>query len=296
VVFLSLLVVMKTRGKIWNRHSQFNLALASPLKIFLLTVNPAQETAFLISFPGDLGVEAFGGYGTFGMDKIDDLARQEGKQNLASKTLEYNFGFPLDFWFFSDFDKDRFLSSLSLEKGKDAFSLIRSQLFRLSFSLKKISFSDRINLFLMSAFLQNRFLLKEIIGGDDKGFLSKTEGGHELNKENWDNWSSIYLADPALRDERLLLGIYNVAARSGLAAEIAQVLTNEGMTVGVVRDSQQKVDNCLIVFKKKEYYRTRTFSRLQGLFSSCEVKVVPGEVFENSTEINIYLGEKFLRN
>jgi len=296
ILLLFLLMIVRSRGKIWNRYDQFNLALAYPQRIFLLTVNPAQETAFLISFPGDLKVKAFGGYGIFGIDKIDDLARQEGKQNLTSKTLEYNFGLPLDFWFFFDFDKNLFSSSLPFEEEKDLFSSVRNQLFRLSFSLKRISFSDRVNLFLTSVFLRNRFLIKETVGGNDKRFLSKTEEGYGLNKEVWDNWSSTYLADPALRNERLLLGIYNAAGHPGLATEIAQVLTNEGMAIGVVRDSQQKVDNCLIAFKKKEYYQTRTFSRLQGLFSSCEVKIMPEEVFDNSTEINIYLGKKFLEN
>jgi len=278
----------KVSRQIWNRKDQFNLALVQPQEVFLLALSPEQKTAFLVRFAADLWVEAAGGYGEFKLDKIDDLARQEKKSDLILRTVENNFGFPLDFLFFTDQRKFNFSS-------QRPFASLRGFLKRLAFG-SSFPLAERINLLLVSWSLKDRLLVTQFLEGKEEGFLRKDGENWYLDQEKWDDWASVFLADAAFQEENLAVGVYNTGAQSGLAEKTARLLTNGGMIVVAVRDDSRSVANCLVALRQESYWESKTVKEIRRLLPDCQVEVVEATAFKDSTQINIYLGKEFGRN
>jgi len=277
--------LIKIKPSLWRRQYQFNLALVGPNNLILLAADPMQKTAFGALFPGNLLVESFGGYGQLRVGKIDDLALQEGEESIIPKTIEQYFGFPLDFWIYEPARFD--------DEGINLKS-IKRRIKGLIFSTQKLSFSDRINLFYLSHFLSDNRLLWQF-NQNGMEFCQEQEDVYSLDREKWDDWASVYLADSTLKDERIAVGVYNAAGSAGLAREFARVLTNAGLVVVATKDTDRLVENCLVGLKSEQVKRSRAFARLNRLTRECQVEVLSAKEFVDSTRINVYLGENFLK-
>ncbi|MCD6225809.1 hypothetical protein J7J95_01870 [bacterium] len=287
-IFAGLLVVLflivgglvwKSRGEAWDKKTQFNLVLAYPQKTVFLVITPQQKSALAVVFPSSVRVEAFGGYGTFRLDKIDDLGRQEGKRELLRKTIQFSFGFPVDFY-------HSFSSPFSQE---ESFALFRKQLMKLVFSWQPLSLSKRITLWEIARFLQDRFLVKELIFAEEKGFLS----GENLKRKDWLTWKANHLSDPLLREEGVLIGIYNCGGETGLGKKVAHALSGVGMNVAVVKDSQREVKPCLVLFSSEEKTETKTVRRLHEFFDHCQWRRGEGREFGDGVDVAVFLGKGF---
>jgi len=278
------------KPNLWMQEHQFNFTLLSENRIILVTIDPEKETVFAVTFPKNLLIETFGNYGEVRVGKLKDLAFQEKKEIIIPKSLEYFFGFPLDFWFYRENESVDF----SLLKAGEGVGRIKKEVDSLLFSTQKITISERINLWRVRNWLGKRHLVSQIEKGEEK-FCQEEGGFYQLNQEVWDNWASIYLADPGLKNEHLSIGVYNLSGVEGLAGKLARILTNSGMFVAAVKDQKVDNQNCLLGIKSLGIKETLTFRRLTGLIDDCEIKLLPEKDFIDSTEINIYLKESFAK-
>ncbi len=276
------------KPNLWDGKRQFNLGLFSENALVLISADPVNKTAFAVFFPGNLLVKTFGNYGEVRIGKLNELAFQEKEELIVPKTIEYYFGFPLDFW--SYLEKSEFAyPQKDLENG---LPIVKSAIKDLSFSKTKLSFSQRINLWKIYQSLRNHRYIIQLKRGDED-FSEKKDDFYHLKQDVFDSWASIYLADSFLKDEQLAIGIYNVAGIGGLAKELARILTNSGMLVVAVKDSEQVEKACLLGIKSKEVKESWTYQRLARLIKNCEIEVLGEEEFGDSTQINVYLGETF---
>ncbi|MBL7078397.1 LytR C-terminal domain-containing protein [Candidatus Shapirobacteria bacterium] len=276
------------KPNLWNGKRQFNLSLFSEDTLVLVSNDPINRTVFVVFFPGDLLVNTFGNYGQLRLSKLSELAFQEEEELIVPKTIEYCFGFPLDFW--SYLEKSQL--SYPQEELEDGLGIVKKAIKDLLFSRKRLSFSQRVNLWKINRWLASHRPVIQIKKGD-KDFFEKKDDFYRFNQEAWDDWASIYLADPWFKNEQLAIGIYNAAGISGLANELARILSNSGMLVVAVKDREQKEQTCLLRIKSEQVKKSWTYQRLVNLIKNCEIKISGEEEFGDSTQINIYLGETF---
>ncbi len=277
------------KPNLWSQDYQYNFALLSKKRVSITTIDPQKNTIFSVIFPKNLLVESFGNYGEVRVSKLNELALQENQGLLVSKSLEYFFGIPLDFWFFLEEEELADFEALGVGEG---LAGVKEEVSNIIFSTQKMSLLDRINLWRVRSWLRKRHLITESKRGEEE-FCEKEGDFYKLDEEKWDNWASVYLADPILKDEHLPIGIYNSSEIKGLAGRLARILTNSGLFVAVVRDSQLEGGSCLLGLKSSELKNSLTYRRLLGLIDDCEVKVLKEREFSDSTKINIYLKENF---
>lgn len=272
----------------WDKKSQINLLVEKEKEFWLVAADPEREAVFVAVFPSSLLIEAFGDYGFFTLNSLYGLAEQEKKPWLVKKSVEYFFGFPLDFWL---------LSSREGESSSDEIAdLLVAEVKKKIFSWKGKGLGERFDLFLFSRFLDRHDLLWEIQRGEE-GLIKKEEGRGEenlfrLKRKEWDQWASLYLADPGFKKEGLSVAVYNTTGETGLANRVARVLTNAGVWVVKVGDREEEIEGCLLGVKEKEVLRKKSLRRLRKLVD-CSLKVLPSEEFTDFAEVNLYLGEGF---
>jgi len=297
ILFFALFVIVGGRQVVvwwlgrWDSKHQINLGLSLADKLYLLSVNPAGKTVVLVSFPETLLIDAFGGYGQFKLSSLAGLADQEGKPNLLVKSIEYDFGFPVDYWFSQEVGWE-------INQVRKDPKAIAKAIGRRAFNFRKPTrVIDRINLYWLSRFLTRGNLLWQDREGEKVGFLNETDFGGEagfwqLNKDAWDQWAAL-LADPQIIDEGLSIGVYNTTRSAGLANKTARILVNSGMRVVKVANHSKKTDNCLLLTKEEADLETWTVRRIKMLVD-CPVKVGEEVDFIDFTQVNLYLGEGFL--
>lgn len=269
-------------GARYRGERRFNLFLQFKNRSFLLSLSPERRMVVVVSFPNQMLVEAFGGYGEFRLDKLLPLANQEKKEELFSKSLEYFFGFSLDYWF--AFPRE-------VLKGDDLEDLKKNLIEKTRFLFLASGYQavDRINLFNFNRFLRRRFLSWELFEAEKEGWVVD----NRLQRAVWDDWASVYLADDRVKEEGLAVGVYNTTQRKGLAREVARILVNLGVRVVKVGNASKKVGECLVGIKESKIQESVTFKRIRDLLD-CPFLLLPSSDFVDLTDINVYLGKEFL--
>jgi len=273
----------------WDGKTQLNGIIEFKEKMWLIAFDPDGEKVTIVNFPNDLVVEAFGGYGEFMVKYLEGLADQENKPEIFSKSIEYHFGFPIDFRIVSSIDPNNF--------SFDGAPGLLTQIIRHSFFSRTLESNrlSKVNLFLLRSFIGHRQLLWSVNNAEEMGMLEDKEGKKLLKKEDWDNWAKKYLVDSQLQRENLGIGIYNTTQTSGLAAETARTLRNLGIRVVKTDnyDGGSGGEGCYIKIAKKEDNNSLTVKRIEKILG-CKIKIAPGDQFEDFTDVNIYLDEKYL--
>jgi hypothetical protein len=271
----------------WSRQTQLDVLIGMKDEYVLLVADPNKETVFLIVFPEDMLVDAFGGYGSFKIRNLHGLSSQENKPEIFTKSIEYFLGLPVDYWL--DY-RDYNLPDKKEEMPKFISGLINKSIFKRAGT---VEMGDWLNIYLISSFLKDRHLYWQYKNTVDLGLVSQNGNDWVLKKDSWDKWAQSYLSDPGLKQEGLSLGIYNTTHEKGLASETARILSNSGFWVVKVGNDKNDETNCRVEVKLSDLLSSKTLRRIEKIIN-CPVEVVSEKNFPDFTDINIYLGDGYL--
>lgn len=271
----------------WSRQTQLGLLIGAKDEYLFLVVDPNKETAFIIIFPENMLVDAFGGYGSFKIRNLHGLSSQENKPEIFTKSIEYFLGLPVDYWL--DY-RDKVLPDKNEELPKFVSGLVGRSIFKRAGT---VDMGDWLNIYQLSSFLKGRHLYWQYKDAVDLGLVLKDGDDWVLQKDDWDRWAQSYLSDPGLKQEGLSLGIYNTTHEKGLAFETARIFSNSGFWVVKVGNDENDESNCRIELKSSGFLSTKTLERIEKIVD-CPVEVVSEDRFLDFTDINIYLGDEYL--
>ncbi len=296
-ILLAVLVIFVSTGiritaQRWDRQTQLNILIRLKEKFVLLVADPNKETIFLVDFPEDLLVDAFGGYGQFKFRNLHGLAVQENKPEIFVKSVEYFFGIPIDYWLNYE---EKELPKITTDMPRFIFGIVQRSIIGVD---TIASGEDKLNIYLLSGFLKNRHLYWQYKNTVDLGLVvSRKEGSLAkdwfLDLDSWDEWSQSYLSDSSLKEEGYSLGIYNTTHEKGLASQTARIFSNSGFWVVKVGNDENDEKNCRIEIKTNEQLNTKTLERIKKIVD-CPVEIVDEKSFLDFTDINLYLGDEYL--
>lgn len=276
----------------WDGQTQLSVLIRLKEKFILLVADPSKETVFLVDFPENLLIDAFGGYGQFKFRNLNGLAVQEGKPEIFVKSVEYFFGIPVDYWL--DY-QEKELPKNTADMPKFISGIVRRSIIG---GGTITGGENKLNIYLLSGFLKNRHLYWQYKNMTDLGLVvdgAEDDLGSDyiLNLDAWDKWSQTYLSDLSLKEEGYSLGIYNTTYEKGLAFQTARIFSNSGFWVVKVGNDENDEKNCRIEVKANNQLNTKSLKRIKKIVN-CPVETVDEKSFPDFTDINLYLGDEYL--
>ncbi len=112
------------------------------------------------------------------------------------------------------------------------------------------------------------------------------------------------MADEGILDEGFSIAIFNATNYSGLAQEVARLVTNMGGNVILVTNTEQTLENTKIIWQDENQVQTKsdslTFLRLGGVFApNCLINVCSSDdikIKNSRALINIVLGSDYFKD
>ena len=247
----------------WDGKSQLSLAIETQSKrILVLALTPEKRMATVLIIPSNLSIET-PWFGAYRAGKLSLLAKQEGKDNIFPRSLEYFLGIPID--------KGLIGSDIALGQINEAG--VKRTLRRFFSPWRSI---DNFRIW---SWLKRRDLVWRVI---DLGSISQEEklpDGSIILTIDSGKVSEVtfgLFTDPLVKNENIAISVFNSGGASGLAQKIATMVTSFGGRVVEVADSKREVDDCLILFSREDLVQSTTLRRLESVLG-CSKKQGRGE-------------------
>lgn len=276
LVGLSWRLYSSWKGRVWQPGSRITVVVAQEDPI-IYSYDPAAKSVVIVKISKNTQVEASYGYGNWFAGSLFDLGRQEGlKGNLLVKSLQKEFGIPIDAWV------DRRGEVLFTRNGYSGF-----------FGETNLTFFDRLNLILATTG-SDPSLYREIDlvneGVVKKIQLADGEEGFEVIPERAKVVFEL-LKDDAVLLERKTVVIVNLSEESGLAGKVAQIVGTLGVRViGVQTGNVADSETCSIRAsgEDSQSLSVQRVSRILG----CEIQ---DQALSVPADIEIRLTDEFAK-
>lgn len=286
---------------IWDGKFNINIVIQTE-KTYLLSYNPGEEKATIITIPDETYLDAGGDFGKWMLSSIFDLGESSKKgsgYDLVKRSVSSLFGVWIDGYirFKGESQTKDFKKIIEQIRQNPIFGLglisdIRSdltpsELLRLKFDLWKLRF-DKVS-FLNLADL-NVFDTLNLADGSKVLVLDPNRLDSVLD-----------FVDSKIRQGNISIAVFNATGYSQLAQKAKRLITNLGGNVIIVSNSPQKVKNTYISGGKGDFLKgTDTLIRLSQIFLMCQKEkgcdnMDKDEQISTRAQINIFLGEDFAR-
>lgn len=261
LIFLLILafarVLREGKNFFWDGKSQLSLAIETQSKkIIVFAITPAKNLATVLIIPPNLKVET-PWFGVYRADKLSLLAKQEGKEMIFPRSLEYFLGIPID--------RGIIDSRLAFDQGDET---------TLKIKLRGLFFPARsIGELRIWWWLRKKELVWQIVdlaNFSQQEILPDQSTVLVVDSEKISDRLFGLFTDPLVKNENIPLSIFNSGGPSGLAQRTAVIATQFGARVVEVADAQREGDECLILFSQPKLTRTATFRRLKSVFGCRE--------------------------
>lgn len=287
-----------TKNYMWNKTFNINLLFRGSGETSLISYNPKEEKIVIIKIPEDVFLDVPYSFGKWQIRAVYGLGESQkglGGDRLLKDSIESFLGIPID----------GFLD-LSKLKQQSADSLIDS--------LRSNPFSG----FNFLSDLKTDLTLWELINfkfGVSNVRFDKIEhldlGELDvLDKENLPDSTIVFtgdpnkldpvmlkLADPTIISEHKTIAVFNATEKPLLAQNVARLISNLGGNVIYTANSKKVFDKTQVVGEE-----SLTLKRLVQIFTlGCQNKLkcdnisFPGEVESSRAQINVFLGEDYLK-
>jgi len=241
----------------WDGQRQVTLAVEAKNKdILILSITPQKGIATIVVVPSNLEIET-PWFGTYQAGKLSLLSQQENNPEIFKKSLAYFLGIPIDFGIMG--------TNFMLNQGEFAFKDQFLGLFFPPRSVKELQvwhFLGKRDLFWKTIYLPE-FCQEKILPDNSTVLVLNHDRMIEI---------ADYFIDPIIREEGLVISVFNLGSKDGLAAKAAVLIGNMGSTVVEVGNKDFNTDDeCLILVPNKEVGYKATIIRI-GSVLGCQIK------------------------
>lgn len=281
------------RSSVWDGQNRVNLIVDAE-NIYLISFNPEEKNLLVVEAPPNTYVEAPYGFGFYPFGTIYDLGEIEkrGGEVLTSTAQEF-FATPIDRWL--KIQSGEFEIKDGQSAKKDILGLfqknfnplekeraLRTNLTifdtaRIWWKVREVRF-DKITYFN----LRESDVLSDFA-------LSEGTSAKKPNLASLDHLLASFLIDGKIREESFKIEVLNSTDREGLGSRVARLITNLGGTVITLGNQENKLDHCLIKFKKEDSGK-KTIQRLKRIFS-CQVE--EGDLSGSRADLIFVIGEDY---
>jgi len=241
----------------WDGQRQISLAVEAKNKdILILSITPQKGIATIVVVPSNLEVET-PWFGTYQAGKLSLLSRQESNPEIFKKSLAYFLGIPIDFGIMG--------TNFMLNKGEFAFKDQFLNLFFPPRSAKEFQlwrFLGKKDLFWKTIYLPE-FCQEKILPDNSTVLVLNQDRMIEI---------ADYFIDPIIQKEGLVMSVFNLGSKDGLAAKAAVLIGNMGATVIEVGNKDFNTNqDCLILVPSREIEQKTTIIRIESVLG-CQVE------------------------
>ena len=273
------IMIMQTiTGSLWDGKQRINLAIGDqPLN--LVSYSPAEEELVIIHLPDKLFLKVAHGYGEYLVQALPGLAELENRKELTVQTLEENFAVPIEGWITVPSTGDNVLNVLTSRlKRIGGSNLSTWDILRLWWGIRGVKTGG----------IKEIYLNKDGVLTEDK--LDDQTMIYKLDTEKVDLLIQKYFIENRIRKERLTTQVLNATFYPGLALKASRILTNIGVEVIDVNNSELRLEKCEVKSGKNRQ-GSATVKKIIKIFA-CDWF----EEKENGrAEITLILGEDYWR-
>lgn len=297
VAFICLFFVGKGavafRLSVWDGQSRVNLIIDAG-NIYLVSFDPREKNLLAVSIPQNTYVEAPYGFGFYPFGTVYDLGEIEkrGGEVLVSAAQEF-FAIPIDGWLKIQSGKFEIKDKQSAKKDILGFfqknlnpfekegtlrtNLTIFDIVRIWWEVKEVRFDKITYLNLQESDVLSDFA------------PSEGTSAPKPNLASLDHLLAPLLVDGEIREESFKVEVLNSTGREGLGSRVTRLITNLGGTVITLGNQENKLDRCLIKFKKEDSGK-KTIKRLKRIFS-CQLE--EGDLSESRADLIFIIGEDY---
>jgi len=282
----------------WDGSSSINVLIYGP-RISLINLHPQNKNMTILHISDDVFMELPKGYGSWKVGSIYDLGQEEKPQigsNLLKLSISKLVGLPIDGliiqkdlsqpsvedlvggWRKNPFNRLTFLRSISTD-------LTPIELYKFIKSSSSVRPDQITSLNLAQSNITRSQLLPD---------SSRVLGVDTIKLDTFirDN-----ISDPTLSEEDLTLAIFNATPHPGLAQQAQRIMTNLGMNVIILANTEKVLEKSLVLSKEDKLRETVTFKKSAQFFApSCIKKTCisnDSKIDSSRAQITIVLGEDF---
>lgn len=276
-----------TKETFWDGKGVINTAILADMP-YILSFNPYQKTLLVLKIPEETYLSVPFNFGKWSLGSVYSLGQSENPQIgalLYKKTLEENFGIPVNSYILDQKGKQSFEKRLAnlrqnpLENinflGQIKTDLSFLEYWKLFWSLRGVRF-DKVKIL----DLGDSDLTSWVVLRDGSRVIS-------IDQDDLDNYIQKYFADSKIKDEGLSVGIYNTTDHPGLAEKAARVINNLGGRVVFTTNSKSHLNQSILLGEK-----SYTLDVLAGIFGKKPANL-PRNLDSSRAEINLFLGEDY---
>lgn len=301
VVFLSFSIV-KTISKVQlNFHGRTTVVL-NTIPVLLLSFEPKNKL-IIISLPSNIYLQVPRGFGSYKLSSIwdlGDLEKSVGGGRLLKETIEEFIGIPVDGWLgwkIGNYhigsqeediisSKNRLTSWKYLVKPKETLALFKNVQTNLNL-LDLVWFWWQIKL--------TRFDKMNYIDLSHTEVLSKLTLADKsevvtVNPLALDYFLKELFYDAKIINEHIGIEVLNGTDQAGLANRFSRLITNLGGNIITLGNSDQRIDQCLIIGEKK-ILESYTGQRFINIFNCKKIIQKP----ESRADLQIVVGDDYYR-
>lgn len=151
-----------------------------------------------------------------------------------------------------------------------------------------LNWGIRLRLWLESRGRQETVKWEEVV---PVTFVMGPDGGESLqvSEADMDKFSSRFLADEAVRAEGIKVTILNATGRTGLARRVARIVTNMGLVVVKLGETDPNEKSRLLVNRDKQ--KSISAQKLKNLLQVGRVEV--GDTSEHRADVAVFIGADY---
>ena len=299
LLFFSGKLIFSHRKRIWKK-GRLNFVLASE-PVLVISLSPREKALTVVQIPENTYVEVTRGFGLYKIESVYPLGQIEGKGGgILAETAQEFLGIPVEAYVhFNNFQSPRLAGGQAISPAKrdpaprDNFQLNKEDIIGLKKKVtswmvflrpqKLIKFlkEDLETNFGFWDIVKIWLNLKKISTGKIKFIdleermvlteFSLPDGGVGKKGDPLliDNLLAEFFFEPEIRKEGVSVEVLNGTNHPGLGKKAARIITNLGVKVIKVADSEEKVEQCQIKGAGK-VLRSFTLSKIKEVFD-CQV-------------------------
>lgn len=260
---------------LWQKNQRVNV-LVFTKPVFVVSYDLKNNSINAVAIPADISLETTKGYGNYRLDKLlrlDDQEKQNGR--LLMSSISKLLGIPIDGYI----DDQKTLKDISADLDKDQFIKLHYGIIGLNQLFSGIKSNSVNNIYSIIDNLKC-YLVNQRIKGGKIGFINlgltsaylKINGGDEtqfntLDLQRLDEVLKDYFNEDEISNENYNIEVLNSTSESGLAEDVARLITNIGGKIVNTDNSSEKNYTGCKLFTDEKVKKTTTYRRLKKLFS-----------------------------
>jgi hypothetical protein len=261
-----------------SSSERINIAIAGK-QVALVSVNRANDSVVVVKVPDDLYLsDLVHGYGQYKASSVYSAGEfdHRGGETLSGTLQEY-LGVPVDGYYNSNDDLKN-LKSMFLSPG---FLFSKNS---------DVSFWQRI-VFIKHLFTTRFDKIKSVNLASFAGPLVLADGSAALtlDRAEVDQVLSGILVENEVQAENLRVEVINTTKVMGLAARVARLLSNLGLTVVNIDGTASQISGCKISVEKS-FRKSKTVNRIAKIYNC----VVESKEESGRAAVSVFLGTDYV--